>query len=138
MESFYILGESLEALTTRSFCRCDFKHGKMKKIAPLIVFLLAGLCSLSAQIRADSLPSRVDLVGHPEVKALRSTREESLEKILKTDGWKAYDSSFSTTPETAIWIKFPLENTIPDTLSTYLFYSGFHMDLYLQNDEGFE
>ncbi|RUA15771.1 MAG: histidine kinase [Flavobacteriia bacterium] len=110
----------------------------MKKIAPVIVFLLAGLCSLSAQIRADSLPSRVDLVGHPEVQALRSGREESLEKILKTDGWKAYDSSFATTPETAIWIKFPLENTTHDSLSTYLFYSGFHMDLYLQNDGEFE
>ncbi|MCM4162307.1 MULTISPECIES: histidine kinase [unclassified Arenibacter] len=106
----------------------------MKKIAPVIVFLLVGLCSLSAQIRADSLASRVDLVGHPEVQALRSSREESLEKILKTDGWKAYDSSFATTPETAIWIKFPLENTSLDTLTTYLFYSGFHMDLYLQND----
>src|SRR5690606_21774962 len=110
----------------------------MKKIAPVIIFLLAGLCSLSAQIRADSLPSRVDLVGHPEVQALRSSRDESLEKILKTDGWKAYDSSFATTPETAIWIKFPLENTTADTLTTYLFQSGFHMDLYLQNDGEFE
>src|SRR5690606_24575438 len=110
----------------------------MKKIAPVIVFLLAGLCSLSAQIRADSLPSRVDLVGHPEVQALRSSREESLEKILKTDGWKAYDSSFATTPETAIWIKFPLENTTPDTLSTFLFYGGFHIDIYLYNDGEFK
>lgn len=110
----------------------------MKKIAPVIIFLLAGLCSLSAQIRADSLPSRVDLVGHPEVQALRSSREESLEKILKTDGWKAYDSSFATTPETAIWIKFPLENTTPDTLSTYLYYGAFHIDIYLHKDGEFE
>ncbi|ASO03944.1 histidine kinase [Arenibacter algicola] len=110
----------------------------MKKIASVIVFLLVGLCSLSAQIRADSLPTPVDLVSHPEVQAMRSSRDESLENIMKTDGWKAYDSSFATTSESAIWIKFPLENTTPDTLSTYLFYSGFHMDLYLHNDWEFE
>lgn len=110
----------------------------MKKIAPVIVFLLVGLCSLSAQIKADSLPSPLDLVGHLEVQALRSSRDESLDKIMKTDGWKAYDSTFTTTPETAIWMKFALENTTADTLSTYLYYSGFHMDLYSKTNGEFE
>jgi sensor histidine kinase YesM len=77
-------------------------------------------------------------VGHPEVQALRSSRETSLETIMKTDSWKAFDSSYTTTPETAIWIKFSLENTTLDTLSTYLFYSGFYMDLYLQKDDEIE
>lgn len=110
----------------------------MKKIALAIVFLLAGLCSLPAQIRVDSLVSQLDLVGHPEVQALRSSREESLEKILKTDGWKAYDSTFATTPETVVWIKLQLGNTSRDTLSTYLFYNGFYIDIYLQNGEKYE
>jgi sensor histidine kinase YesM len=110
----------------------------MKKIAPVILFLLVGPCSLSAQIRVDSLVSPLDLVGHPEVQALRSSREESLEKILKTDGWKAYDSTFATTPETVVWIKLQLGNTSRDTLSTYLFYNGFYIDIYLQNGEKYE
>lgn len=107
----------------------------MKKIAPVIVFLLAGLCSLSAQIRVDSLVIRLDLVGHPEVQALRSSREESLEKILKTDGWKAYDSTFATTPDTAVWLRFRLENTTRDTLNMYVFFGGhYYTDVYLQNN----
>ncbi len=138
MESFYILEISLKVLAIGSSYQCNFKHGKMKKLGLVIVFLLTGLCSLSAQIRTDSLASRLYLVGHPEVQALRSSRETSLETIMKTDSWKAFDSSYTTTPETAIWIKFSLENTTLDTLSTYLFYSGFYMDLYLQKDDEIE
>lgn len=107
----------------------------MNKIAPLVIFLLVGVRSLSAQIRADSLPSRLELVGHPEVQALRTSREESIEKILKTDGWKAYDSSFATTPDTAVWLRFRLENTTRDTLNMYIFFGGYYYtEVYQKNN----
>ncbi len=111
----------------------------MKKIAFIGLFVFLGIYTLSAQVIADTVIQRLHFVGHPEVQALRGERDIPFEKILERAGWKAYDSTFTTTPDTAVWLKFQLENTTRDTLKMYVFFGGlYYTDVYRRNNGEYE
>ena len=110
----------------------------MKKTVFIGLFLLMGFYILSAQIRTDTVVSKLDLVTHPQVQALKSDRETSFAHILKETKWQPYDSTVTTTPKTAVWIRFQLENPSPDTVKIYVASYDNYLDLYQQNGENYQ
>ncbi len=103
----------------------------------MLLFLL-GFYTLSAQIKADAIASRLELIGNPEVQALKSVDDVSVNDIIKNTSWKAYDSTFTASRDTVVWISFKLKNTTQEILTTYLFYDGHYIDIYLEKEDGYE
>lgn len=110
----------------------------MKTTAFIGLFILLGFYTLSAQIRTDAVISKLDLVDYPQVEALKSNHEISFENILKETNWKPYDSTFTTTLETAVWIKFQLENPSSDTVKMYVLSNDNYIDLHVENADKYE
>lgn len=107
----------------------------MKKAVFFVFFLLTGWSEISAQIQADTVAPRMNFVGHPEVQALRIDRKVPFEKMMESPGWKAYDSTFTTNPDMAVWLRFRLENTTLDTLKLYVFFGGhYYTEVYQKNN----
>ncbi|MFD1614463.1 histidine kinase [Gelatiniphilus marinus] len=110
----------------------------MKKAVIIGVFFILKCLAISAQINADTVATKLDLINHPEVKALKTNSNVTFKTILGTNNWKAYDSTFAVDRETAVWINFKLKNTSQDSLTTYLFYGSFYIDIYFEKENGYE
>lgn len=103
----------------------------------MLLFLLS-FYTLSAQIKVDSIATRLDLIGNPEVQAITSSSDVTFNDIIKNTSWKAYDSTFTANRDTVVWINFKIENTTQDILTTYLFYEGHYIDIYLEKEGRYE
>ncbi|MDY0090546.1 MAG: histidine kinase [Flavobacteriaceae bacterium] len=110
----------------------------MRKAVIIGLHFLLGCLALSAQIDADAVAKKLDLINHPEVKALKTNSDVTFKTILDTNNWKAYDSSFAASREFSVWINFKLKNNTQDILNTYVFFSGFYIDIYLEKEDGYE
>lgn len=110
----------------------------MKKQAIIMLLFLSGFYTLSAQIKVDSIATRLDLIGNPEVQAITSSSDVTFNDIIKSTSWKAYDSTFTVSKDTAVWMSFKLKNTTQDILTTYLFYEGHYIDIYLEKEGRYE
>lgn len=110
----------------------------MKKQAIIMLLFLSGFYTLSAQIKVDSIATRLDLIGNPEVQAITSSSDVTFNDIIKSTSWKAYDSTFTANRDTVVWINFKIENTTQDILTTYLFYEDHYIDIYLEKEGGYE
>ncbi|WP_417867128.1 histidine kinase [Xanthomarina gelatinilytica] len=110
----------------------------MKKQAIIMLLFLSGFYTLSAQIKADAIDSSFKLIGNPEVQALKSVSDVSINNIIKSTSWKAYDSTFTVSKDTAVWMSFKLKNTTQEILSTYLFYDGHYIDIYLEKEDEYK
>ena len=119
-------------------CFCFRIPIKMKKTAIVVLLFLLGFHTLSAQIEVDAFGTRLDLINHPEVKAFKANSDASFKTILNTDNWKAYDSTFTASRDSVVWMSFKLKNTTQETLTTYLFYEGHYIDIYLEKEGGYE
>src|SRR5690606_28102310 len=58
--------------------------------------------------------------------------------IIKSTSWKAYESTFTSSRNMAVWVSFNLKNTTQDILTTYLFYEGHYIDIYLEKEGRYE
>ena len=110
----------------------------MKKQAIIMLLFLLGCYTLSAQIKADAIASSLELIGNPEVQALKSASDVSIDNIIKSTSWKAYDSTFTASRDTVVWMSFKLKNTTQEILTTYIFYSGTYIDIYLKKEDGYQ
>jgi hypothetical protein len=110
----------------------------MKNSLLIILFFLAGLWQFSAQITTDSLVSKIQLLYNPEVLALRTKLETTFQEVQKENTWKNYDSNFKNEPESAIWLKFEVENDAKDTLPIYYFSIHDFTAIYQEKDNGFK
>lgn len=105
----------------------------MKKTLLLSFFFIVGIYSLAAQILADSITTPKGLVNHSEVEALRTNREVTYEDIEQSNQWQPYDSTYNTTPDLAVWLRFNLENNTEDTIRTYIYTKDQYIDLYVKS-----
>src|SRR5690606_16607534 len=110
----------------------------MKKLVIITLLYLLAFYTLSAQIKADAIDSSFKLIGNPEVQALKSVSDVSINNIIKSTSWKAYDSTFTVSKDTAVWMSFKLKNTTQEILSTYLFYDGHYIDIYLDKEDEYK
>jgi len=93
----------------------------MKNSLLIVLLLLASVWQGSAQIVGDSIIGKVSLFNNPEVQAIRTSFETLFEEVQKESDWKQYDSHYENEANTAIWLKFEIENTSKDTQDTYYF-----------------
>ncbi|TDU40600.1 sensor histidine kinase YesM [Gelidibacter sediminis] len=110
----------------------------MKKLVIITLLYLLTFYTLSAQIKVDAIDSSFKLIGNPEVQALKSVSDVSINNIIKSTSWKAYDSTFTASRDTAVWMSFKLKNTTQEILSTYLFYDGHYIDIYLEKEDEYK
>ncbi len=110
----------------------------MKKLVIITLLYLLAFYTLSAQIKADVIDSSFKLIGNPEVQALKSVSDVSIDNIIKSTSWKAYDSTFTASRDTAVWMRFKLKNPTQEILTTYIFYSGSYIDIYLEKEDGYQ
>ena len=104
----------------------------MKKSFLIIFIVLGNLWQLSAQIAADSIVGELKLLNNSEVKAQRTSLQATFEEVQNTPDWKPYDANYENEPETAIWLKFELENRSNDTLPIYCFTAHDYAYVYQQ------
>jgi len=110
----------------------------MKKTLLLLFFFIVVIYSLPAQILADSITTTKALVNHSEVEALRISREVPYQDIKQNNQWQPYDSTYTTTKDLAVWLRFNLENTTEDTISTHIFTKDQYTDIYIKSELGTE
>jgi putative cell wall-binding protein len=110
----------------------------MKKTLLLLFFFIVVIYSLPAQILADSITTTKALVNHSEVEALRISREVTYQDIKQNNQWQPYDSTYTTTEDLAVWLRFNLENTTEDTINTYIYTKDQYIDIYIISELGTE
>src|SRR5690606_23902857 len=110
----------------------------MKKQAIIMLLFLLSFYTLSAQINADAITSSLELIGNPEVQALKSPSDVLINDIIKSTSWIGYDSTFTASGDTAVWMSFKLKNTTPDVPTTHVFYGGHYIDIYLEKEGRYE
>src|SRR5690606_1207662 len=110
----------------------------MKKQAIIMLLCLLSFYTLSAQINADAITSSLYLIDNSYVRGLKSPSDVLINDIIKSTSWKAYDSTFTASRDTAVWMSFKLKNTTQDILTTYLFYEGHYIDIYLEKEGRYE
>lgn len=93
--------------------------------------------SLSSQILAGSISAAQPLVGSESVLALRSSMDANHEEVIKSALWSPYDSSYIADPETAIWLKFELQNNTADTVEIYFYSLAESVITYRQTSRGY-
>ena len=105
----------------------------------LIIFLfLAGLWQVCAQIASDSLVSKIPLLNNPEVLAVRTKLETTFQEVQNENTWKNYNSNFENEPNSAIWLKFEINNTKKDTVPIYYFSVHDFTTIYQEEGNGFK
>lgn len=87
------------------------------------------------QITPPAIDGQLDLVGNPQVLALRAKVDASFNEIRKKQSWKPYDSTYTSSLHTAIWLKFGLKNPTEDTLKIFLQSDDNYVTIY-QNKGG--
>ena len=110
----------------------------LKSITSVICFFLFGLLHLHGQIMADAIPSDLALVNNKNVEALRTHLGASFEDIRQDTTWKPYDSTYTTTPKTAVWLKFEIENRSKDTIINYVYSAEYFNIVYQQSNQDSE
>lgn len=83
---------------------------------------------------ADASTYSIVLVNNKNVEALRTGMESTFEDIRRETDWKPYDSTYTATPKTAVWLKFELENKSKDTIINYLYSSSYFNIVYQQSN----
>lgn len=110
----------------------------MKILIFFICYLFLGVLQLSGQIVADAIPKSMDLVGHKNVKAWQTSPDNSFETVRNHGNWKPFDASFTSSPKSTIWLKFELNNTSKDTITSYLYSAEHFTTIYQEGTQGFE
>lgn len=105
----------------------------LKSITSIICFFAFGFFNLYGQIMADASTYSIVLVNNKNVEALRTGMESTFEDIRRETDWKPYDSTYTATPKTAVWLKFELENKSKDTIISYLYSSSYFNIVYQQS-----
>lgn len=82
----------------------------------------------------DASTYSIVLVNNKNVEALRTGMESTFEDIRRETDWKPYDSTYTATPKTAVWLKFELENKSKDTIINYLYSSSYFNIVYQQSN----
>ncbi|HTO14536.1 MAG TPA: histidine kinase [Edaphocola sp.] len=83
---------------------------------------------------ADASTYSIVLVNNKNVEALRTGMESTFEDIRRETDWKPYDSTYTATPKTTVWLKFELENKSKDTIINYLYSSSYFNMVYQQSN----
>lgn len=109
----------------------------MKSLLIITISLVASLTQLNGQVIVDSISNKLSLLNNKEVGVIRTNPETTFEEIQKEINWEAYDSTYATTPDTAIWLKFQIENQSKDTVLSYLFSKNYFNTLYQEEGRGF-
>ena len=102
-----------------------------------LCFFITTMQSYS-QIVADSIPLRIPFLNNAEVQVVRTDVNTSFEDIKKIKNWYTLDSTYSSIPKTAIWLKFNIENKSNDTLRSYLFSKEHYVTTFQESKKGFE
>lgn len=110
----------------------------MKFLLLIVLSFLASLTQLTGQIIADSISFGVELVNNANVQALRTDVETTFEEIKNSNLWKPYDSTYISSPQAAIWLKFELENSSRDTLHNFIYSNINYVTTYQKTDLGLE
>ncbi|WP_258455289.1 histidine kinase [Aequorivita sp. CIP111184] len=84
------------------------------------------------------MANKLPLVNNEFVQALETALETPFEAIRKKNNWKPYDASYKAKPNTALWLKFQLENRTEDTLHSYLYSLDHFTTIYQQKGENFK
>lgn len=99
---------------------------------------MANLPQSYGQIVADSIRYELPLKDNKEVSALFTNMETTFNEIQHRRSWTEYDSTYADTTNTALWIKFAIENKSKDTILNYLYSIGHNTTIYQQKKQGFE
>ncbi len=110
----------------------------MKALFVIAFCFLTYLTPLNGQIIADSISDMVSLLNHKDVKALRTNLETTFEEIQNESDWSAYDSTYTTTTDSAVWLKFQIENQSKDTIHKYLYSIDQYTTIFQQIDAGYK
>ncbi|MEO8934225.1 MAG: histidine kinase [Xanthomarina sp.] len=109
----------------------------IKTITLIVSYFLLGLINLHGQIIVDSIFYKSDLIHNENVKIFRTDVQTSLQEISKETAWKSFDSAYKPTRDTAIWLKFEIENKSKDTLVIYLYNNEHFTRIYQQQNQDF-
>ncbi|MGC1630760.1 MAG: histidine kinase [Gelidibacter sp.] len=107
----------------------------LKSATLIILFLVLGHTQLHGQILADAITHKIALVNNQNIEALRIDFDASFEDIKQESNWKPYDSTYTTTPKTAVWLKFEIENRTKDNIINYVFSAGYYNIIYQQSNQ---
>lgn len=110
----------------------------MKNSLLIVLTFLAGLWQVSAQIDGDSIIGELNLLNNPEVLAIRTNLETTFGEVQNENNWKKYDSLIENETDSAIWLKFEVENNRNDTLQFYCFSVHDFNSIYQKNSTGFK
>ena len=109
------------------------------RICFLITFcFLAAYMPAKGQIMIDSLADQLPLTNNKNVKALQTDLTATFEEIRANYAWETYSATDTTSPETALWVAFEVENQSEDTVQTYLYSVVRDATIYQQNEKGFK
>ncbi|GAA4804932.1 histidine kinase [Litoribaculum gwangyangense] len=107
----------------------------MKKTRLFLLFICFGIYSLNAQIVLDSIKAIQSLVNNDQVEALVINREVSYNNVKKYKNWQPYDSTFTTSPKLALWVRFTVKNTSNKPANIYLYAADNFVDVFIENKQ---
>src|SRR5690606_21990004 len=110
----------------------------MKNFLLSVVCFLASMWQGFAQIPVDAIVNKMKLFENDEVLAIRTNLEATFEEVQKNNSWKAYDSIFKDEPNSAIWLKFEIENNASDSLQIYYFSVHDFISIYQKQGNAFK
>ncbi|MGO3184086.1 MAG: histidine kinase [Aequorivita sp.] len=86
----------------------------------------------------NSIVDKLELVNNKEVKALRTNLKTTFQEVKQELSWKPYDSTYSASSETTLWLNFEMENQSADTIETYLYSLNYYTTVYQQKNQEFK
>lgn len=104
----------------------------------IALYFLASLTQINGQIVLDSVTSKFPLLNNAEVQSQIAGVETSFEEIRKSSSWKPYDSTNTSDPKTAVWLKFELENRSEDTIHKFIYSKNNYVTTYKQYGSDFK
>ena len=110
----------------------------MKNFLLIVLLFLASMWQGAAQIPVDSIVDKMKLFNNNEVLAMRTNLETTFKEVQNNNSWKKYDSIFLNEPNSAIWLKFEVENNASDSLKIYYFSIHDFITIYQKKDNGFK
>lgn len=110
----------------------------MKKYLLIVALFLVNMWQSFAPIPVDSIISKMQLFNNGEVPAIRTHLEATFKEVLKNNSWKTYDSIFKNEPNSAIWLKFEIENNTSDSFRVYYFSVHDFITIYQKEDSTFK
>lgn len=104
----------------------------MKTSLLIVLCILGNLTFMNGQIAADSIKHKLALVNNRNVQSLSTDIETRFETIKESKNWKPYDSTHTSSPDRAIWLKFEIENKSADTLQSFIYSNDNYVTTYQQ------